>query len=281
MKKISIFILLAYSVLLLCSCAETDTEYSIESFDAESRIEIEVEPAVSAPEEADASKEESHAEPVNATFLIKDKTYTYRDHDVVLLDITNEAQQNLSITITMTYYDESGAEIKSEERFFEQFAAGYQNYFLFKPDLRFDDYTYTIHAVAFDGEVIIDRYEYVFVGLKENRSLARLDENGNMLSNPENLYFPTIESQITFGTTHTETMYVGAEMLLFNEKDELVHVKTFGYKINPKQEIGKEYKNGFVYQTEEETLVWPEQYTGEIRAVFCYTETLAPEEIVP
>ena len=70
-------------------------------------------------------------------------------------------------------------------------------------------------------------------------------------------------------------------MLLFNEKDELIHVKTFGYKILPKQELGKEYKNGFVYQTEEENLVWPEQYTGDIRAVFCYVDILAPEEIIP
>ena len=277
MKNAYIFILFMLSVLLFCSCAEANTEYSIESYDAESRVEIEVETS----ETSHTDKEESRSEPVNATFLIKDKKYVYQDNNVVLLDVTNETDQNLSIVITMTYYDQEENELKNEERFFEQFAAGYQNCFLFQPDFYFDDYTYSINAFAYDGEVNIDRFDFKFVGLKEDRSLARYDQNGNMLSNPENVYFPTILSQITYGSSHTETMYVGVDMLLFNEKDELVHVKTFGYKILPKQELGKEYKNGFVYQTEEENLVWPEQYTGDIRAVFCYVDILAPEEIIP
>ena len=131
MKKAFILIVAALLVLLsLCACEETDTDYNISNFDSESRFQVEIEPDNNTSQENN-NTEASRAEIQNATFLVKDKKYVYKEKDVVLLDITNETEQNLSITITMTYFDEEGEALKTEERFFEQFAAGYQNYFLF------------------------------------------------------------------------------------------------------------------------------------------------------
>lgn len=274
MKKALILIsVLLLSLSVLFACKETDTDYNISNFDSESRFQVEVIPPSDTSDESNADTEASRGEVQNATFLVKDKKYVYKENDVVLLDITNETSENYSITITMTYYDDAGDELKTEERFFEQFAAGYQNCFLFKPDMVFDTYSYTVNASVFDGEVIVNKYVFKFAGLEEKRSLANYDENMNMIPNPENKYYPTLEARVTFGTTHTEKMYVGVDMLLFNEQDELVAVCKFGPPIDPKLEIGKEYKSAVLYQTKEETMVWPEQYKGDIRAVFCFIET--------
>lgn len=269
MKRVLSLITLLF--VLLCSCAAEDTEYSIQSFDSESRIQVAIDRDTDTTSRAESNVGESRQEVANATFLIKDKAYKYQENDVVLLDITNETQQNLSITITMVYYDEAGTEIKTEERFFEQFAAGYQNYFLFQPNTVFDDYSYTVNASVFDGEVIITKYDFAFVGLEEDRTAAWYNEDG--MFDILDREVPTLEARITFGSTHTEKMYVNVDMLLFNAKDELVAIQKFGPAIDPRLEIGKEYKNGIVYQTKETPMVWPEQYQGEIRAVFCYIET--------
>lgn len=274
MKKALILIsVLLLSLSALFACKETDTDYNISNFDSESRFQVEIEPDSNTSQENSNNTEASRVEIQNATFLVKDKKYVYKENDVVLLDITNETEKNLSITITMTYFDEAGDELKTEERFFEQFAAGYQNYFLFNPDMVFYTYSYTVNASVFDGEVIINKYEFKFVGLEETRSLANYDENMNMLPNPENKYYPTLEARVTFSSTHTVKMYVGVDMLLFNEQDELVAICKFGPPISPKLEIGKEYKSAVLYQTKEETMVWPEQYKGDIRAVFCFIDT--------
>lgn len=279
MKKAFVLIaVLLLSLSVLFACEKTDTDYNISNFDSESRFQVEIEPDNNTSQGNDNNTEASRVEIQNATFLVKDKKYVYKENDVVLLDITNETEQNLSITITMTYFDEAGEALKTEERFFEQFAAGYQNYFLFNPDMVFDTYSYTISACAFDGEVIINKYEFKFVGLEETRSLANYDENMNMLPNPENKYYPTLEARVTFSSTHTVKMYVGVDMLLFNEQDELVAICKFGPPISPKLEIGKECKNAVLYQTKVETMVWPEQYVGDIRAVFCFIDT---KEYVP
>ena len=258
MKKTVLFLLML--CVLLCACKkDVDTDYTIESYDAESRVQV-------GQTESTESNAQNASVPENdaGTFLVKDKTYTYGEHDVVLLDVTNETATNYTITIDMTYYDEQGGEIQTETKSFEQFIAGYQNFFVFTPQIPFADYSYTVSATEYTGEVFVTAFDYRFEGLEETRlSITEEVVKGNFK------YYPTIVAKLTYSSTHHEIRGAMLTMLLFNENNELVHMLDYTPYIEPGWELGVHYKTPIIYQTMEETLTWPEQYQGEIRAIFC------------
>lgn len=64
----------------------------IESYDAESRVLV-------GEESADKSAE---------GFLVKEKKYVYFEKDVTILEVTNETQENHSVTVTSNYLDANG-----------------------------------------------------------------------------------------------------------------------------------------------------------------------------
>ena len=266
MKKSVLF--LSMLCVLLCACKkDVDTDYTIESYDAESRVQV------GQTESAESNTPTESVPESNAgTFLVKDKTYTYGEHDVVLLDVTNETATNYTITIDMTYYDEQGGELGTESKIFEQFIAGYQNFFVFTPQIPFADYSYTVSATEYTGEVFVTAFDYRFEGLEESRqSITEEEAKGNFKK------YPTISAVFTYGNTHYEKRGMMLTMLLFNDKNELVYITEYTVYGDPGLELGIQYKSPIVYQTMEETLTWPEQYKGEIRAIFCVRGFNYPE----
>ena len=77
--------------------------------------------------------------------------YPFGGNDVVILTVKNTLETNYSLTATVTYYDADNNPIKTEAQTFDQFAAGYQNYFLFMPGISFDDYAFAIEGTPYDG----------------------------------------------------------------------------------------------------------------------------------
>jgi len=258
MRKTLLFFLLL--CVFLCACQkDVDTDYTIESYDAESRVQIgQTESAAS--DAQHASVPESNA----GTFLVKDKTYTYGGYDVVLLDITNETATNYTVTIDMTYYDEQGGELGAETQSFEQFIAGYQNFFVFNPQIPFADYSYSVSTEEYTGEVFVTAFDYRFEGLEETRMPITEEQYKENFT-----YYPTIIAKFTYSSTHYEKRGAMLTMLLFNDKNELAHIIDYTPYIEPGWELGVHYKTPIIYQTMEEMPTWPEQYQGEIRAIFC------------
>ena len=150
MKKLQL-LLLCFFTLLTAGCATNslNTESDkplfisldpIESYDDESRFFIDTESTGSQVEE-DSTK----------GFLVKEKKYSYQGNDLVLLDVTNESNQNYSVTIIGNYLDMDGNVLKTESQCFDGFAANYQTYFLFMPKITFASFTYTIEVQTFEG----------------------------------------------------------------------------------------------------------------------------------
>ena len=265
MKNISYLLIVVICLLAFSSCSEaSNTEYTITDFDSISQVQIEIEQPTDTSAEGSIPNDETG----DATFLVKDKKYTLNENDILLLDITNETEQNYSIKLTVTYYDDKGDELKTDEFSFEQFAAGYQNNFVFQPKIKFSKYTYAIKASPFAGEIIVDKFQFQFVELYETR-MPLFDNETGFINENDFTEYPSILARFTFGSTHTEMKKLAFTMLLFNEQNELIGTYYNAYMIQPKSELGVECKTAVVYQTTENTLDWPERYQGNIRAVFC------------
>ena len=76
-------------------------------------------------------------------FAVKEKKYTYQGNDVMILSVENQTDKDYSITLTGEFYDAAGQKLKTESKQFEGFAAAYQNYFVFQPEISFDSFKWS------------------------------------------------------------------------------------------------------------------------------------------
>ena len=217
------------------------------------------EPSVSEPsyDESDNSKDDSKPDENNGSLLIKQKKYTYDGNDLIILDVTNESNGNYSITINGTYLDESGNVLKTEKKTFDQFSAGYKNYFLFKPEMKFSQFTYTVEASKTDAPCYAKDVKYIFLGLEENADA--------IVENDKLVWRPTIVAAMNYAYNGSVTVQAFMKCVLVNESDEIIAIfekaPVLEYDPNPE---GKEHNP--IYISPSDKLDWPDNMEGTIRA---------------
>ena len=91
----------------------------------------------------------------------------YMDVSIAILDITNETNQNYSITINGKYLDKNGTVLKTETQKWDQFEAGLQKYFLFKPWMKFERFEYDIEIEVYNGECWKNNFKVEYLGLSK------------------------------------------------------------------------------------------------------------------
>ena len=151
-------------LLLLCGCGISEDKgtqqpnslpNTVESYDNES--------VYIPPSDESEGVSEDEEKPAFG-FVVKDKRYIFEGNDLVILSVENKTEINYSVTITGTYLDKDGNEIKKETQTFKDFASGYQNYFLFQPQISFETFRYEINAVEFEGECLSAKISNVWLG---------------------------------------------------------------------------------------------------------------------
>lgn len=265
------FWLLLTCCTLLWGCGtELADDYRIESFDGESRFELSAETSFG--EESNSGE--------NASFLVKDKEYAFEDTNFVILEVTNESAVDSGLLVKMTYFDEGGAVLGTEEKTAGFFSAGYQSNLCFAPGYAFETYEYSLSAAEYTGEYYETKVavkglhlgESTFIGITD---APYLEHDGVDFSEYER--HPGIGFNYTYSSTADQVVYVYVTFVLFNEKDQVIRVMDRVATIEPGWEFGDDYDCVILYVTNKEELDWPEKYKGNIRIVTCYREVTTVE----
>ena len=108
-------------------------------------------------------------------------SYTYVGNrgnvSIAILNITNETDKHYSITINGKYLDKDGKVLKTETQTWDQFKAGWQKYFLFRPGFAFDKFEYTIETKEYTGECWKCGYIVEFVELGVQRKAMHVQSS--------------------------------------------------------------------------------------------------------
>ena len=91
---------------------------------------------------------------VASGFVAKQKKYDYGENNIIILNVTNQNNDNYIVTITGYYLDNAGKVLKSETQTVQGYVAEYEKYFLFNPEIAFDNFIFTLKAEEYDGECI-------------------------------------------------------------------------------------------------------------------------------
>lgn len=224
MKRIIAFILICIFALSLCACendtsiketSKMDIVYPDTSFDTVSTVYI---------EDPDGSDGEENVSDIviMGGFEVKEKKYHFHNTDHVILFTENKTDKNYTVTVTGTYYDEKGTPLKTEQHTFVGFAAGYENCFLFSPNMTFDSFKYTIDAVKYDGECYAPHVEMKFSELRECRWPLPQITDDHMT------YYPQVDTSLYYYSDYDANLSIGAVVAVFDDKGNMAYLATCG-----------------------------------------------------
>ena len=196
-------------------------------------------------------------EVVTGDFVTKYKTYTYEGNNLAIVKLENHTTQNYTVTINAKYLDAAGNELKAETQSFEGFPAGWENHLVFKPDIQFAKFTYTVSLNIFNGECALSaNSKAYFKRLYEGKSV--IDALGMA---GDHTKYPTI--LIEFEFANLKGTYINTYQILFDNTGEIYFIKQlkFGISNNPSTRMSN------LLQTTDETIVWPDELKGNVTGI--------------
>ena len=243
-KSISVILLISLMLLTLIGCSNTDT------------------PAddTTAPTFVDVIKDYDKIDDSSTEgFTVKAKKYDYEENNLVLLSVENQTENNYTVTVDMTYYDDGGNEITKESQSFEGFAANWQKYFLFKPDKAFSSYEYKLTTENFSGECLGNKFTYKFAGVKEDRGVIAYDEISVT-------YGRIIYGSFLYSYDYPELLGYKFTPILFDNKGDLFSIVKVGSQGNEPPNLEQEDLAKLVIGTKD-SVEWPEELKGETTGI--------------
>ena len=93
--------------------------------------------------------------PTTGNIVVKEKKYDYNGANVMILNVENQTDKNINLTITAKYQDGNGKTIETETRKIEGFPANYRNYVILNPGIKFDKFSYEVKASSFKCEALM------------------------------------------------------------------------------------------------------------------------------
>ena len=97
-------------------------------------------------------------------FVFKEKKYAFQGNNLVIADVKNETENNYTLVVHCSYFDEQSEQVFTESRTYEGWAAGYTQPILFLPMMAFDSYDYRLEVKPYDGECFGANYIVEFQG---------------------------------------------------------------------------------------------------------------------
>ena len=268
MKKLLTLFLCA---VLLCGCAQEGEVHTISNYDSESNI------SVALPEVSDTSETAE----MTGDFSVKEKVYDYEGNNIAILDVTNNTNKDLAVTITCTYLDGEGKELGSDTQSFGQYSAGYQNYHLFNPGFAFERVSYQLEVEEPTEPMYAKNITFVVHSISEYKGLTQ-DELNNLDPDANPVYHPALYAKQGYSNGNSMDVAIGYHWIFFNEKEEVLTIVSKPHPeptiVNP---IHPEVDSTFcawvdweLYINEdvvygEGDLDLPEKYQGKISVLSC------------
>lgn len=190
----------------------------------------------------------------------------YGDVSIAILDVTNETDKNYSVKIVGKYLDENGKVLKTETQEWDQFAAGWQKYFLFRPRMQFDRFEYTVETTEYNGDCWKCGYSIPFASLITDNRMIR----------PVDLDYPGIPSSVEGLRVNVREIVdipfrgivsIGY-LVLFDASGQVIGVYQTGQRKVEPQTTPDIWTAFSVYYPDDPKMdEWPERFQGNVTGI--------------
>lgn len=175
--------------------------------------------------------QETEPQPVGQ-FSLKEKKYDYNGANVTILQVENKSQQAYTITITGKFKDANGNIVKTDSKTYEGFPAGWSNYFVFQPGVKYSSVSWGMETCEFTGKTVTSYFEFgKSVSCVVKRRSVDADGNIVFVLTPE--IIKTLKEVVGIGINYgpikshnSVPSYLAADTVLFDSNGNLIYIGT-------------------------------------------------------
>ena len=167
--------------------------------------------------------------PTTGNLVVKEKKYDYKGANVMIMNIENQTDKNITLTITAEFKDSKGNVLKTETRKVEGFPANYRNYVVFQPGIKFDKFTYEIKTSSFSGTTYA---KYLAFDTETTAKLIACISKPDEGEYPKGQERAGISFRVRSANTYNATLYVDWDEIFFDNKGNIYYIGEFGGAIS-------------------------------------------------
>lgn len=189
----------------------------------------------------------------------------YGDVSIAILDVTNETNKNYSVKITGKYLDENGKVLKTETQEWDQFAAGWQKYFLFRPHMQFDRFEYTVETTEYSGDCWKCGYSIPFASLTTENRMVRPDA----IDDPNVTFVEGLLANVVETVDTPFPIIVGIQyIVLFDASGQVIEISQSGEgDIDPHRDSQLRPYFSVYYSDSQKMDEWPERFRDNVTGI--------------
>lgn len=211
-RAIIILLLLALTLAFATSCADEGSKdkYEESNYDNVSVFQP-------PDNESENGKENGSASPLTGEFTVKDKVYDFRGNNIAIVSVKNGTNKDYSVTIKGSFLDKDGNVLKTETQTLDQYSAGYENYFLFEPNIAFDKFTYEIETSEADGPFFAKYFDFKYNGLNYTPTVIH-----SLMAQGDYTRYPTVNADLRYEYTSNETSSIYVRWVIMSAEGEIM-----------------------------------------------------------
>ena len=197
-------------------------------------------------------------------FVAKDKTYAYQGNNVTILKLENQSEVNCTVTIHAKFLSAAGTVLKTETQSFEGFPAGWQNHFVFMPQIQYDAMEYTLDVEEYTGEMYFTSTSGLVLGdIYETK--APLPQT---LAQRDYEKYSCVKAKFVAVELPKTPYLKWLISVVFDNTGEIIAINTQRGSFS--SEYGEGYFDIFIYAPPvptKEPLDWPEELDGGVTGI--------------
>ncbi|MBR6506682.1 MAG: hypothetical protein IKT37_03665 [Clostridia bacterium] len=211
-RAIIILLLLALTLAMATSCEDGNSKDKYEESNYDN-ISVFQPPD----NESENETENGSASPLTGEFTVKDKVYDFRGNNIAIVSVKNGTNKDYSVTIKGSFLDKDGNVLKTETQTLDQYSAGYENYFLFEPNIAFDKFTYEIETSEADGPFFAKYFDFKYNGLNYTPTVIH-----SLMAQGDYTRYPTVNADLRYEYTSNETSSIYVRWVIMSAEGEIM-----------------------------------------------------------
>lgn len=211
-RAIIILLLLTLTLAFAASCEDGSSEDKYEESNYDN-----VSVFLPTENESKNDLEDVSYAPLTGEFTVKDKVYDFRGNNIAIVSVKNGTNKDYSVTIKASFLNKDGNVLKTETQTLDQYSAGYENYFLFEPNIAFDKFTYEIETSEADGPFFAKYFDFKYNGLNYTPTVIH-----SLMAQGDYTRYPTVNADLRYEYTSNETSSIYVRWVIMSAEGEIM-----------------------------------------------------------
>ncbi|MBQ4116428.1 MAG: S-layer homology domain-containing protein [Clostridia bacterium] len=210
--------------------------------------------------------------PTTGQIVVKEKKYNYDGAHVMILNVENQTETDINLTITAKFKDSKGNVLKTQTQTYEGFSGNSRNYFLFQPGIKFDSFSFETKATKFSG---ISYLKYIKYGTNVDAyPVPAVDDwNGDGKGYPPGEERGAVEWKYTMYNSYQQDLNILAHWVLFDKNGEIFTINSpRGSMVTGSGRITYRTRMYQYFDIFYKDFVFPEELNGKCTGIIAITE---------